>query len=580
MMLRRRGRRLGPGLILAGLALMLLASPAATPSQGSQRAQARSVQASANAARDRSLLLRSQIVQIRYWVDHPSQAPARLRGKFLALHNRGATGSKIVAGSTRTPAALLGDVRFNLDTSGLPQNEESGTTCLNSPAIVLQGYNDYRGVVSATGDFGGWTLSTNGGVSPIKDGQLPGVTIGGITTPSGGDPVARSDAACGLYASNIDFTTNADGSTKSSGIVLYKSNSATLTSAACTAAAPNNCWPTKKVVFGTNTASRFEDKEWMDVGVSGAAGTVVWVTWTDFMGPSGRILGSRCTSTLSACTAPVVISDAADSDFTGGTKTTQFSYVTIGTDGRVYVSWLVAHFDASGNQDLTTIKAKVANAGSTVFGPSKVIASLPCTSSSCTGAAIGFGNLLHADDFRVATVPKNTMRIVGGAQKLFVTYEVCNPLLFGSICEEPSVRVASAPVVGTAIGAVSTATSSVAGDNYFPTIASEQGTTGTRILLAYYTNRFDPFHHRQDIELVALNPATSAVLSRQRATSLSSEPDADPLLGGTFIGDYIEVTGRNGVAFTHYNANRTLMKLLGLGALVPQQDSYLNRSTP
>ena len=178
------------------------------------------------------------------------------------------------------------------------------------------------------------------------------------------------------------------------------------------------------------------------------------------------------------------------------------------------------------------------------------------------------------------THAKSTMRIVGGAQKLFVTYEVCNPLLFGSICEEPSVRVASAPVVGTAIGAVSTVTSSVAGDNYFPTIASEKGTTGTRILLAYYTNRFDPFHHRQDIELVALNPATSAVLSRQRATSLSSEPDADPLLGGTFIGDYIEVTGRNGVAFTHYNANRTLMKLLGLGALVPQQDSYLNRSTP
>jgi hypothetical protein len=60
--------------------------------------------------------------------------------------------------------------------------------------------------------------------------------------------------------------------------------------------------------------------------------------------------------------------------------------------------------------------------------------------------------------------------------------------------------------------------------------------------VAYYTNRFDPvFHNRQDVELVELNAATSAVTDRQRLTSLSNESEADPLLGGLFIGDYIEV---------------------------------------
>ncbi|MDQ2984341.1 MAG: hypothetical protein M3R70_10550 [Actinomycetota bacterium] len=481
-----------------------------------------------------------------------------------------------------SPLAVVGDTRFNLDFSGLPQNEESGTQCPNTPSTVLQGYNDYRGLITPTGDFGGWTVSTNGGASPAKNGQLPSVLIGGITTPSGGDPVARSDGTCGLYMANIDFATDPTGATDSSGIVLYKSNAGTLTAPGCTGTTPNACWPSKKVVFGTTDPSRFEDKEWMDVGASGAAGNVVWVTWTDFSGLSGRIVGARCTATLSACTAPIVISDAADSDFVDGNTVPQFSYVTIGGSdgGRVYVTWLVAHFNAGGIQDLTTIKAKVAAAGSTVFGPSKVIATLPCTTDSCAGAAIGLGNVLHADDFRVVTIPKSTTRVVGAVQKLYVTYEVCNPLLFHAICEEPSVRTAIASVAGTAIGAVTTLTSSIGGDNYFPSIARERGSTpGTRVVLAYFTNRYDPFHHRQDIELVALNAATAGVLSRQRVTGASNEPDADPSLGGFFIGDYIEVTAMNGLAMTHYNANRTSLKLRNLGVPVPQQDSYLNRSS-
>ena len=64
----------------------------------------------------------------------------------------------------------------------------------------------------------------------------------------------------------------------------------------------------------------------------------------------------------------------------------------------------------------------------------------------------------------------------------------------------------------------------------------------------------------------------------QRLTEDSNDPEADPLLGGTFIGDYIEVFAHDGVAWVGYNANYRFVPLLGDGVPVPQQDNYLARA--
>jgi hypothetical protein len=97
---------------------------------------------------------------------------------------------------------------------------------------------------------------------------------------------------------------------------------------------------------------------------------------------------------------------------------------------------------------------------------------------------------------------------------------------------------------------------------------------------AWYTNRFDPiFHNRQDVELVRLrNDGT--VARRQRVTSISNETEADPLLGGAFIGDYLETTANRGRAWVHYNANERHVALLGEGLPIPQQDNYLTKVQP
>jgi hypothetical protein len=83
---------------------------------------------------------------------------------------------------------------------------------------------------------------------------------------------------------------------------------------------------------------RFLDKEWMDVGRSGSAGEVVWVAYGDLgefneegNEESGIIKAVRCRSDLSACTAPITLST--------GQRVAEYPSVTIGHDGRTYITW-------------------------------------------------------------------------------------------------------------------------------------------------------------------------------------------------------------------------------------------------
>ena len=114
---------------------------------------------------------------------------------------------------------------------------------------------------------------------------------------------------------------------------------------------------------------------------------------------------------------------------------------------------------------------------------------------------------------------------------------------------------------------------SAAGDNYFPYIATDRDTGA--IEAAWYTHRFDPiFHNRQDVELVRLRPS-GRVLKRTRVTRISNEPEADPIFGGVFIGDYMQIDANAGRVYVHYNANLRQVPLVGEGVPIPQQDNYL-----
>ncbi len=63
---------------------------------------------------------------------------------------------------------------------------------------------------------------------------------------------------------------------------------------------------------------------------------------------------------------------------------------------------------------------------------------------------------------------------------------------------------------------------------------------------------------------------------RLRVTRVSNEPNADYLLGGFFIGDYIQVAAAANRAYIAYNANFVRMPFLGEGFAEHQQDNYLS----
>jgi hypothetical protein len=555
-------------LTLPALCLVMLAS---APAAGAATGPTSLPPVGSNA----SLPFMSQAVSIHKWARDPASAPTRdLRARFTTVKRARAAVRNGQAPSADGTQAVLSNIPFTGDSHGLPQNEESVTVCRNDATKVLGGTNDFRGLVLP--GFTGWHYSANGGAGLAREGGLPPLP-GGV--PSQGDPVAASQPGCALYMSSLNFND------KTSQIGLYRTAPEALTAPACTPNANGanradpDCWLARRAIMSTNSDDVFYDKQWTDAGQSGAAGNVVWTAATRFSSTadagSSRIRAVRCNRTIDACTGEIQISDPADSDFVNGNRFTQFSHVEIGDSGRTYISWVAATINPNTGAQTFTVKVKSAPPGSTAFGPSKVVATLP--------NAIGFGSLLVADSFQVATVPQMTSKLISPTvERVFVSYEVCQQQKQG-LCYGPQARLSRFdvnPATG-ATGAVATSIVSVPGSssNYFTSVNADpfQG----KLAMVYYTNRVDPFDHRQAVELATLN-LTGGVTQRQLISPVN-EPDADPFLGGIFIGDYIEVAPRNGVALTHYNAN--FLKKVFQPTIPPptpavnQQDNFLNRAT-
>jgi hypothetical protein len=402
----------------------------------------------------------------------------------------------------------------------------------------------------------GWHLSTDNGRTVRNEGLLPPVTIAGQPVAARGDPVDAAGQGCSLYAGSVNSTPD----DRINAVVVYRSRPATL--ASCPGGTAAGCWPTRRAV-ATAGPPHFLDKEWMAVGPSGPAGEVMWVSFTDFtLDATGAPLSSsikavRCNPTLTTCTDPILVS--------GGDQQTQFSDVTVGPDGRTYLSWVQFQGSPETGQSMV-LKLRVAPPGSTQFGPTRIVATEP----------MPMVGVLHANSFLAGatTIPKNDVKMVHGHPRLFVVWEGCRARPFGVVCEEPRINLAGSDDFGASW---TRTVVSVGGDNYYPTISEDRG--GTALAVAWYTNRHDRvFHNRQDVELASVDPGSGAVVNRQRLTRVSNEPEADPVLLGQFIGDYFEVFARRGVAYVHYNANYRHVRLVGQGLPIPQQDNYLTKA--
>ena len=513
-----------------------------------------------------ALLVRvSQGVALRYYLAHPSQAPATLGARIRAV--KAAAREVAAAPDTSAAESLAGAIRFNHDTTGLPQDEEAVATCPSHPGTVLGGTNDFRGLLDPQFNFTGWHLSTDGGGSVRNEGLLPPVQIFGRAVPSSGDPVVAVDAACRLFAADLNFDArNPFG--RPNGVGVYETTAARL--AACPGGSAPSCWPTRRAAAAT-LPTDILDKPSMAVGTSGSAGEVVWVAFNDFHQVPSAPLGYdrasvkavRCNVALTTCSSPILIS--------GRDKDIQFSDVTVGPDGRTYLTWsqILGELPGSNGQpsqpQTFVQKLRVAPAGSTTFGPTHTIA--------VEKLAIPFGGALHADSFRVASVLQSDVVTVHRHPRVFAVWAACTQRVIDTVCEEPQVKMRYSDTFGATWSPIRIL--STGGDNYFANVASNGA---HRLAFVWYTSRFDGlFHHRQDVELASMDAATTNVTRRMRITRVSNEPDADPLLGGFFIGDYIGVSAVGRTAWVSFTGNYQHMPLLGSGFAIPQQDNYLAR---
>jgi hypothetical protein len=534
---------------------------------------------------DEALSHLSQPVAVSSFAARPEAAPPRLKQMAAAVESARAAGTRRALPDA-APAREAGDV-FNNDVLGVPQNEESITACKTDPRLVLGGTNDYRGLFEAPPSVTGWHYSTNGGRRLANEGRLPPVTTAaGVEIESGGDPVdvagtlnaqGTAPGCAFLYASSLAYDLDAaDPTTGPNGIALYRTTPGTLET--CDGGTDPSCWPTRRLVAEA-APGHFLDKEWFDVGVSGAAGEVVWVAYANFAidpeAPEGftsaEIEAVRCDRSLTTCTPPISIS-VDDLDV-------QFADVTIAPDGRVYITWSEIVCEITGDPDCTEPeegqkfihKLRIAEPGSTVFGPERIV--------HVEDRPIPFGGNLHANDFRVATYPKNDVALLGprANPRIFLVWDACRFRPLNTVCEESLIKLRYSDDDGVTWSSVREI--SRGGDNYFPSIVSNDARRPT-LAFTWFTNRFDEtFHNRQDVEFLTMDPATVRTAALERLTRTSNESEADPLLGGFFIGDYIEVFATGDRAWVHYNANYLQKQLLAPfgveGIPVAQQDNFL-----
>jgi hypothetical protein len=521
----------------------------------------------------------SQVVAARYYAQHPEQAPSAVVRGLAQVHEAdgGHDGDDVNHGGRGFCESKSPSDAFNCDVIGFPQNEESVGVCPRDTRFVLEGTNDFRGLIEPPFNTTGWHWSTDGGHSVRNEGFLPPVSPtsfpGHADLPSGGDPVDFIPAGCNaVFAASLAYNPD-DPFGDVNGIAVYKSTRAILSS--CGGGNDPSCWPVRRLVAQTDSAF-FNDKEWMFVGTQNGTRRV-WVTWSEFTldetAPIGyssvKIKAVRCNANL-VCGAPMDIS-TVDQDV-------QFSDVTVGPDGRAYITWARIDGELPGTDDgepgqpqTFTVKIRVETApGSGVFGPEHVVA--------VEDQPIPFGGFLQANDFRVATYPKSDVVKVRGEPRIFVVWDACRFRLFDTTCEKPVIKLAHSLDPNGASWSGPRIISH-GGVNYFPTISADRSRKTNHLVASWFTS---PFQNEQDVVLTSIHAGSGRAKGLERLTSPSNESEADPLLGGFFIGDYIEAVLVKEKAWVGYNANYRKVRVLGTfgppfdeGFRVNQQDNFL-----
>ena len=408
-----------------------------------------------------------------------------------------------------------------------------------------------RGVVA-------WQLAEESG-RLVREGVFPAVTVGGTPVRTVADPVSATGPGpeCRRYAGALIGTgTPADTDHLVSAVGIFASPQATLTGGC----RDGGCWPTARAV-AVAPPGRFYDKEWFDVGRSGAAGTVVWVVWTDRPATdptAGVAMAERCGADLVRCTPPQRLSDPGDGD-------PEFTDVVVAASGRVYLTWRA--LSGTGAHTVMTVKMRVAAPGSTVLGPSRTVAVDP--------RVMPLGGRLNGDDLlRADSYPKlDVAALPSDGERAFVAWDSCGARV-GTVCEESRVLLSWSDDQGRHWTAPRPTGPRAAGSRFFPTLSVDRSTG--RLAISYYSTENDPVdQHGLDVYTDLWDTSGPRALHRYRITTTTTEPADDPSFPQSFLGSYFQTVAVHGTAYTDFTASYRHQRLDHRGVPVPQLDNYL-----
>jgi hypothetical protein len=512
----------------------------------------------------------SNTAQIGYWLHHPDRTPDDFRTAIAQLTEAASaptgSGGRSSTRVGRLAPSVAFNYRFNNETRGYSQNEESLTKCGTG---VLGGTNDYHGFLTGNGDGTSYNYSDDSGTTLLKMGYLPGKTVNSTYLPSQGDPAAASvdpGTGCVFYAASLAFGA---GITDPSALVLYRSTQATLAGSCSTPAA---CWPTTRVVASvSNQSAEFLDKEWI-----AASSTSVMVVYTDLVGGTvTAIKAIMCDAALSSCGSPMTL----DSTSAGPDDYLQFPYVSF-ANGKFYVNWV---FWDSVSSSSPFYYARIR--GMVITPTSATTGTLGTLRTVFTdNRPILQGSAILIDMWpRVATQAKGAVNAAG---RWFVVWDRCHNLPsdpFGE-CDNADVLLIYSDDGGVTWSAPRQLGFAGFGQEFFP---SQPAVSGDEVVIAYYTTAYgraqDGFESRYDVNAMYSTNANASppTFTMKRITSVSSNPFADWwFLSRDFIGDYISAVTESGTALIHYNGEYT--KLLPGpvdNVLAHQQDNYLAKLT-
>ena len=247
------------------------------------------------------------------------------------------------------------NVLCNQDQTTQAQNEPSIAVNPSDPNHIIATSNDYRLRVEPPPEHdvrAGYYVSFDGGNTWPGDGIIDISTI--PNTFAAGDPAIAIHDIHNVYYSYIAF----NRSTDDGGVAVSKSTDGGLT------------W-LDPVVVDWNSASEFQDKEYLTVDATGSAfDGNVYVSWTHF-DSSAPIYFSRSTDGGASFSVPYRISDTSYSSNQG-------SIPIVGPDGVIYVAWF--NYDTNGLR-----MAKSTNGGQS-FGTPFPVASVDEIPSPLPGA--------------------------------------------------------------------------------------------------------------------------------------------------------------------------------------------------